>query len=447
MKLKATGLVRIIAGGEWLLVAAAAPLFLFPAPERVPGLLVFPLLLAINGIVWRRVIPITPLNAPLLLLSIMMLVSLWATTDLAASLPKISGLLYGLLVFFVTVLYGQSRRGWLGALVLFCLMGMGIAFISLLGTNWLVYKFEVFKPIVQRLPSFLAGLSGTAAGFHPNEVAGAILWSVPVTASAGLAIVSGKYPLTGIHLRGLWLGCVGLAAIFSLGVVILTQSRSGYIGLALAMMLMIVLALPRRVRWLGLILIVVIGAVGIGIVATHGLHNVMGGLFDQTIVGDSVYSLSSLNVRMDIWSSAVAGIKDFPLTGMGMNRFRTEIHLLYPVFSIPYDYSLGHAHNEFLQVGLDLGIPGMIAFVSIYLVAFWLLVKVYRRAVQMGNDGTTLRWLILGLGGGLFGHLVYGMTDAVALGAKPGILFWMLLGLIVGLHQQATPLNSETTTI
>jgi hypothetical protein len=32
--------------------------------------------------------------------------------------------------------------------------------------------------------------------------------------------------------------------------------------------------------------------------------------------------------------------------------------------------------------------------------------------------------------------MVYGMTDAVALGAKPGILFWMLLGLIVGLFEQ-----------
>ena len=32
--------------------------------------------------------------------------------------------------------------------------------------------------------------------------------------------------------------------------------------------------------------------------------------------------------------------------------------------------------------------------------------------------------------------MLYGLTDAVALGAKPGLLFWMLLGLIAGLYGQ-----------
>jgi hypothetical protein len=43
---------------------------------------------------------------------------------------------------------------------------------------------------------------------------------------------------------------------------------------------------------------------------------------------------------------------------------------------------------------------------------------------------------ILGLGGGLFAHFLFGLTDAVALGAKLGMLFWMLLGLIAGVYQQ-----------
>ena len=42
--------------------------------------------------------------------------------------------------------------------------------------------------------------------------------------------------------------------------------------------------------------------------------------------------------------------------------------------------------------------------------------------------------MVLGLGGGLFGHMLFGMTDAITLGAKPGIFYWMLLGLITGLH-------------
>jgi hypothetical protein len=44
---------------------------------------------------------------------------------------------------------------------------------------------------------------------------------------------------------------------------------------------------------------------------------------------------------------------------------------------------------------------------------------------------------VLGLGGGLLAHLLWGMTDAMALGARPAFPFWILLGLISGLHQQA----------
>ena len=40
------------------------------------------------------------------------------------------------------------------------------------------------------------------------------------------------------------------------------------------------------------------------------------------------------------------------------------------------------------------------------------------------------------VGGALLAHLVYGLTDAVALGAKPGLVFWLVLGLIAGLFEQ-----------
>lgn len=47
------------------------------------------------------------------------------------------------------------------------------------------------------------------------------------------------------------------------------------------------------------------------------------------------------------------------------------------------------------------------------------------------------RALATGLGGGLLAHMVFGLTDAVTLGAKPGVLFWMLLGLVVALESRA----------
>ena len=42
----------------------------------------------------------------------------------------------------------------------------------------------------------------------------------------------------------------------------------------------------------------------------------------------------------------------------------------------------------------------------------------------------------LALLGGLLAHFLFGMIDAVSLGAKPGFLFWWLLGMVFGLYDQ-----------
>ena len=65
-------------------------------------------------------------------------------------------------------------------------------------------------------------------------------------------------------------------------------------------------------------------------------------------------------------------------TGMGMDTFRSVVNVLYPLQIISAGSpikDIGHAHNEFLQAALDLGIPGLIAFISIYIVAFTMLVQ------------------------------------------------------------------------
>ena len=105
-----------------------------------------------------------------------------------------------------------------------------------------------------------------------------------------------------------------------------------------------------------------------------------------------------------------------------------------------------------MQAALDLGIPGLIAFLALYIGAFWMLREIWRRAdyalpvadsqlfahsFALLASLVTLRSLTLGFASGLFAHMVYGLTDAVALGANPGILFWMLLGLIAGFYEQA----------
>jgi len=414
----------------WLALLVAAPLLLFPSASATPIFLVVPALLWVQqrSASWR-----TALDWPILLMAVMILVSLYATYDIAVSLPKIAGVLLGIAAFYTCARLSVSRAGWWAGLAAFLGGGVAVAGLGLLGTRWGT-KIDSLQPILDLLPARLVTLPGAEGGFQPNEVAGALLWVIPPLWALAWFTVSRAGVLRARFGPGWYASLVAVtlaANVLALGTFSLTQSRSGYLGLALAIPVMLVFGLPGRARWvaLGASLLLAIG----------GLVYLAAGPVD--ILSGSDVQIDTLNGRLEIWSRALYGLQDFPFTGMGMNTFRQVVHILYPLFLISPDIDIAHAHNEFLQAGLDLGLPGLIAFIALYLGAFSMLARITQRrhlAVELkriGNDPFDPTCLTLGLGGGLLAHLFYGLTDAIALGAKPGLLFWILLGLIVGLER------------
>ena len=385
----------------------------------------------------------------------MVLVSLWATYDITVSLPKICGIVLGVGVFFAVVREAEHSRGWTLSLLAYSGIGLGIAVLGVFGTSWFSSKISLLNPITAHLPRLITGLQGAESGFQPNEVAGALLWLLPLMIAICAVLVFLPHApkngetrtqrikwwdkMSGWRLVGVTILC--LAATFLVAAVfLLCQSRGGYIGLALTLAVLIMIALPRRWRWYYLIALVVL-AIALGfLVATHW-EAVRIWVSGSNLAADPTLSLNTLDGRLEIWSRAIYGIQDFPFTGMGMNTFRKVVPVLYPLFTISPEVDIAHAHNEFLQVALDLGIPGLITFLALYIGAFWMLADIWRAtrhpSLNTEHWSQITRALALGLGGGLLAHLLYGLMDAVALGAKPGVLFWMLLGLIVGLHRQA----------
>src|SRR6185295_2259207 len=87
----------------------------------------------------------------------------------------------------------------------------------------------------------------------------------------------------------------------------------------------------------------------------------------------------SLTGRFDIWKSALDIIRDYPLTGVGLNNFRNdEVRQRYPVTTFKQPI-LPHTHNELLQFGTDMGVPGLALFGIFYAVTGWVLVQGYRK--------------------------------------------------------------------
>lgn len=430
-------LIKRIDRFSWLLLIIAMPFLLFPSPKRSLALLALPVIWFIGWLANGKSLPHTSLNPALLLMSMMVLVSIWATYDLNISLGKVCGVMLGIAVFFVFVNQGRTKRDWLICLGVLLACGLGIAGISLLGTRWVTGgKLAFLTDITSKLPVRLTGLSGAAEGFHPNEVAGALLWVLPLMLAVTIGlIVKVFFPPKDTENQKInpWLGialfALTLAVIFTLLIFILTLSRTAYLALLIAAGIVGWLILPRRWQ-IGL------GIVGITvlIIAGYALSRVGMDTINQYLYnsasGDTSSSINSMEGRLEIWTRAYECIQDFAYTGMGMNTFRTAVYIVHPPRLFNPDTDIGHAHNEFLQAALDLGVPGLVSFVWIYISAFVTLFYSFRLATKIDRDA--LPW-ILGLTGGLIAHLLFGLNDAVALGAKPGILFWMILGLVASL--------------
>ena len=382
MQPRAGRTTRLRAWGGWGSIVDAASLAIAAPVVVLPRAALTPLLLAVPAAWgfrrWRgeKWLDATPLNTPLILLAVMMLVSLYATYSIGQSLSKIAGLVFSIGVFFAVVRFGGKRRSWRWALGVFLALESAVAIIGLLGAN-LPNKLSVLATIAKQIPSLAISFPGAPEGFHPNEVAGVLLWGGPPALAAVALALSTLRP--GEARRRRWnlvlLAIVSLLAVILIwGTLVLTQSRSAWIGAAVALLgiaaVLVNNRLPfrRSVRsrsgrqsWLSPWRLLCGSA--------PGSSNDASGSEVLASASGRTLSVATLQGRIEIWSRAVYGIEDFPLTGMGMNTFRKIVPVLYPLFTISPDFDIAHAHNQLLQAALDLGLPGLVAYLSIWLVA------------------------------------------------------------------------------
>jgi putative inorganic carbon (HCO3(-)) transporter len=404
--------------GSLFVLLLIAPLLLFPSGWRLLALLVLPIVWIGNRVLTGHFVPRTPYDGIMLCLLLMVLVSLYATYDMAASLPKITGVLLGISVFYgiVNVVDTPKHFNWI--LVVTLLIVAAFSGLVLVGTNW-GRKILLLEQIGALLPALVRGLPGADAGFHPAEVGGALTWIIflPMTAFIGLWAQRRSLSVVAVLIG---LGILNGLLIMAL---VLTQSRSAWLGFAAGTVLILwLLGRGGRIILVGVVAVRLISAVLLG------PDRLWPGNSSQSLGGElgAVFT-PGLSDRVEIWARAVYGLQDFSFTGMGLGTFRYVMPVLYPLFTVSPDVDLGHAHNEWLQAGVDLGLIGLIAFVALQGLSLVLAYQAFHLPLP-----TLAHWLMAGVLAGLIAHSVFGLTDAVALGAKPGIFFWLLVALTAG---------------
>lgn len=395
---------------------AAAPFLLFPT-QIYMGTCLALVLLAVVWLLRARRFPVTPFNLTLLLWSLALLVGMAVTADPAETLPKATGLILGLAVWRYAALYLAERRrlvwGWLA----YVLLSLGFALLGVLSANW-QSKVPLLGAVVARLPANLLQLPGAPAeGVQLNQLAGTLLLILPL-------LLSLPFVWRNWLQRAAWL----LLTLTLLLMLLFSQSRSGWLGMIAGILVLLALwqqaaelpATRRRLVWLLLGIILAGGVLALWI-GPEQWQQIIEEPPRQTAVG----TLTTIRFRLELWTWAVAGIQDFPFSGMGLGSFRQAVWRFYPL-SIPSSYDIAHAHNIFLQVALDLGLPGLIAYLGLLLVAAHTGWRTARR-------DPALRPGVIGLLAGLAALHVYGLTDALAPGSKPALLFWLALGLLAAM--------------
>lgn len=396
----------------FMALAASSPLLVFPEVVWPGGRWAAAGLAIVSSAVAVRLVAGRPPVSYLVALVALGAAIAWIrVADRRQALSHFTNLALGLLVLGALATWCRSQRRLMAAVGVFLFLGIGALAVGLAGTEITFSKIFQWH-FIRRFPAVRLGLPGlSVTGFvSANALAGIALLVAPIALASVALPRRGPPGQLALRLAGL------LTAGGAVAVVVVTQSRTVW---AIGSVMLVVASFWLRMRWPWRLLAF---AAGVGLPVSvillvrreslNELRRVAGGAWD------------SLADRLGMWQQGLDQLLRSPWLGIGLNEFRH-------VYRAPPEvlYGTAHAHNIFLQTALDLGIFGLLAYVGLF---GWLLVKAHH--TSRGPDAL-LRRIAAGAGMGLLGIHLFGLADAIALGAKVGLLQWFAAGLILAAWQ------------
>ncbi len=397
------GLIFLLISGLYLLLVLN---------DRVPtlGLSALGGLWLVYALLAGRISFSTPLDLPILGLIALLPLSLSISVDHALSLPKVYGLLLGAAIFYwiVNFVWDYQRLMW--AILGMVLLGLGITILGAAGMDWSTSRFADLIPAVPQLAD---------ADIHVNTLGGALTFFIPILGALAWdggafdRLYLGRKRARGF-LRIVYKVVVIVILLLAGGVLLLTDSRGAILGVGVGLLALAIWK-DRRFAWL--IPIMLLAALALFFILADGNLSQLIAMIDagedQTISG-----------RLELWRNTLLMIQDFPLTGAGIGTYGAVFDDLYIVQIFPFaTMRYLHAHNTFLAVGVDLGLPALVLY-SALLTIFTLM---FRRMLKIGRS--ILKTFLQGLACGLLAHYIFGLFDAFVLGTKLGFILWIFLGL------------------
>ncbi len=362
----------------------------------------------------------TVFDGPLILFLISALLGIWVS-----NLPEVSESRFWVLlggIFLFNVGSNHSSEKYLRFYVIL---------IALVGLGGIVVIGAQF-PGLEEYPSFLREipiLSSLIEWFTkiPNLIVGnSLTWSLSRNgiASASMAVFPFTWPLARLSKKkSIRFLAAGLAILLAASLLI-----SGGIGALIGLTLGWVIVWLMQGK-----LLASLGVLGASLSAFIGL------LIFWPANPMFLYLLYNLNIRLDLWQSAIFMIKDFPLSGVGLgleNWFALLPKYALPNLAIYYDQPgeniLLHAHNFYLQTWIEQGLLGFISLIAIFVLGLW-----WGRDLMKKLDGFR-RDIVFGSVWSLAALAVYSLGYS-GLSTQGSVMLFGVLGVIVAAGSKASP--------
>ena len=428
----ATPIVAAPRVARWLVIAAAValPLAVSPAtaeayllPKLVAARLVVIALLVTLGLVavrGRLRLRRTPLDIPLAILVASALVSTVFAVNRNLSLFGSYGRYEG---FLTIVLYALLY--WLAVQSLDGPKDATIVLRGLLGAGFVVAVLSLLQVAFGSLNapgaaetgfSFGGVLRGYGTFGNPNALGAFLAMLLPVAVWEFLAARSAS---------ARWLSA-NVTLVLALGLLV-TFSRSAWLGAGIGVVTVLFVAAPPRVRWATLVLPIV--ALVVIVVATRSANPTTAPNVIQAAAGrvstlqGLVAPASTGAFRLRVWEDSLALIASRPVIGYGPDSFG----LVYPRFQTG-NWAPGaiidRPHMELLGIAATQGLVGLAAYAALLLAiaaTFWK----RRRDFQS-----------VALFGGVVAYIIYTMFNFSYLPAS--LPFWIFMAAAITIWRPGT---------
>jgi O-antigen ligase len=309
-------------------------------------------------------------------------------------------------VFFALAGWIETRRQVISVLRLILISTIGVALFGLYQEFERSYT-DLYFHLYPLQEGALEPWNGriTSLLFHFNSLAGYLNLALPLALACMTLAKSRALRILGMVCQGL-----GATALF------FTGSRGGLIAYGGMVLISLVFLVPRRAAILRLAFSLALATLLVLALQERGGAGRLQDLDEFTWIS-----------RLALWGAAGGMFLGHPTLGVGYGNYRA-LYQNYIPGARPNELD---AHNIYLQFLAETGVIGFLIF-CILIVAF------ARIAVKLARSPDPHYRLVgIGVGGGLAGTLIHGMTDYI-FNASPqsGALLWTMLALGVVAYQQ-----------